>query len=109
MWNIPEIDSAALHRELLKPEHNIRLIDVRSHPEIGQGMIPNAEHCPPERLPALTGAAGDRRVVVYCRSGVRSLHACAWLRSQGVDAINLRGGIMDWLRTGLPIGEPMAA
>ncbi|MBP6734925.1 MAG: rhodanese-like domain-containing protein, partial [Chromatiaceae bacterium] len=48
----------------------------------------------------------DKDVVLYCRSGARSYHACQYLAQQGFDkAINLRGGIIAWARHGFAI-EP---
>ena len=35
-------------------------------------------------------------VVVYCHTGVRSAHATAFLRSHGLRARNLVGGINAW-------------
>jgi molybdopterin/thiamine biosynthesis adenylyltransferase/rhodanese-related sulfurtransferase len=41
----------------------------------------------------------DRPVVVYCRSGIRSLDAAERLRRAGVTEVyNLRGGILAWAR-----------
>ena len=49
----------------------------------------------------------DRDVILYCRSGARSYHACAYLMQQGVrNVINLRGGIVDWARRGYDITRP---
>jgi rhodanese-related sulfurtransferase len=46
-------------------------------------------------------------VVLYCRSGARSYHACNFLGQQGVgNVINLRGGIIAWAREGYEIGAP---
>ena len=38
----------------------------------------------------------DAEIVVYCHTGVRSTHATAFLRSHGLRARNLRGGIDAW-------------
>ena len=41
----------------------------------------------------------DRDIVLYCRSGARSYHACLFLMQQGFEnVINLKGGIIDWVR-----------
>jgi len=46
-------------------------------------------------------------VVLYCRSGARSFHACAFLMQQGFrNVVNLRGGIIDWARQGYEILPP---
>jgi rhodanese-related sulfurtransferase len=39
----------------------------------------------------------DRRIVVYCHHGGRSLRVANWLRGQGFDqAQSMAGGIDDW-------------
>jgi rhodanese-related sulfurtransferase len=49
----------------------------------------------------------DKEIVLYCRSGARSYHACAYLAQQGIDnCINLRGGIIAWARSGYDIVAP---
>ena len=50
------------------------------------------------------------KAVVYCRTGARSAQVCAFLQQHGINqAVNLRGGIVDWYRRGLPIETPPAA
>ena len=45
-----------------------------------------------------------RRVIVYCRSGVRAALAASTLKTLGyVDVANLDGGISAWKQAGLPI------
>jgi adenylyltransferase/sulfurtransferase len=44
----------------------------------------------------------DREVIVYCRSGVRSVDVISSLREVGFDPrklVNLEGGIISWART----------
>jgi rhodanese-related sulfurtransferase len=49
----------------------------------------------------------DRDVVIYCRSGARSAHACQFLAAQGIDRLyNLEGGIIHWAGVGLSLVEP---
>ena len=39
----------------------------------------------------------DKEVIVHCRSGVRSLQACAMLEQMGfANTKNLTGGILAW-------------
>lgn len=45
----------------------------------------------------------DREVVVLCRSGARSGRVTAFLREQGIDAVNVAGGILAWEAEGLPV------
>ncbi|MEN8178510.1 MAG: rhodanese-like domain-containing protein [Pseudomonadota bacterium] len=78
------------------------LLDIRSAGELVQGMLPDADHLPMHLIPLrINEFPKDRDVVLYCHSGARSYHACAYLAQQGFDnAINLQGGILGWARSG---------
>ncbi len=104
---IKEIDSSNLKRRLDAGE-DIVLLDIRSEAELRQGILPGAEHLAMHLIPLkIQDLPKDKDVVLYCRSGARSYHACAFLAQQGVDnALNLRGGILDWARNGFEIGSP---
>ena len=45
----------------------------------------------------------DRTVYLMCAAGGRSARATEFLAAQGVDAVNIEGGITEWYRTGLPV------
>ena len=45
----------------------------------------------------------DRTVLCICRSGARSGAATEFLRRQGVDAVNLEGGMLEWADAGRPM------
>ena len=73
------------------------LIDVRSAEEYaeerisGGVLIPHTE-LQPEHLPR-----GDRKWVLYCRSGNRSAQAARKLLDAGLkEMIHLKGGILAW-------------
>lgn len=87
---------------------DIQLLDIRSDPEVQQGIVPRSQHLPMHLIPLkLQDLPRDKDVVLYCRSGARSFHACAFLMQQGVrNVINLRGGILDWARCGYEIASP---
>ncbi|MHA2501627.1 MAG: rhodanese-like domain-containing protein [Candidatus Kariarchaeaceae archaeon] len=40
----------------------------------------------------------DKPVVVICRSGSRSQQVAEYLEKQGIEAVNLNGGIIGWYR-----------
>ena len=62
-----------------------------------------ADPTSPRHKPELDPA---RRVIVYCRSGVRAVLAAATLKTLGyADVVNLGGGISAWKEGGLPITE----
>ena len=87
---------------------DIQLLDIRSDPEVQQGIVPRSQHLPMHLIPLkLQDLPKDKDVILYCRSGARSFHACAFLMQQGVsNVINLRGGILDWARCGYEIAAP---
>lgn len=76
----------------------MQLVDVREEWEWQIARIPGARLIP-------LGMLGDeastldpeREVVLYCKSGVRSLHAAAALAEAGFSRItNVSGGISRW-------------
>ena len=101
---IKEIDSSELKRRMDAGE-NITLLDIRSEAEVVQGSLPDSEHLPMHLIPLkMQDLPKEGDVVLYCRSGARSYHACAYLAQQGVhNVLNLRGGIIGWARNGFEI------
>ena len=101
---IQEINSPELKSRMDAGE-NITLLDIRSEAEVVQGKLPKSEHLPMHLIPLkMQDLPKDGDVVLYCRSGARSYHACAFLMQQGVQNVfNLRGGIIDWARNGFEI------
>lgn len=103
---VREIDSDSLKKRIDSQE-DLLLIDIRTAEEVAQGIIPDATHLPMHLLPIRQSELPrDKDLVLYCRSGARSYHACQFLMQQGLDnAVNLRGGIIDWVRHGFAIGS----
>lgn len=112
MHEIPEIDSHSLADLLQNAPQSIQLVDVREAQEWVQGVIEGAATVPLHLVPlqAEQWRGETRPMVIYCRSGARSAQACAFLAAQGGERqfINLRGGILDWARKGLPLVSPMS-
>lgn len=110
MHGIQEIDARGLAALMDAQAEDIRLVDVRAPAEMTQGMIAGGEPLPLHLLPLqLDQLRNERRtLVLYCRSGARSAQACHFLAQQGVSAalVNLRGGIIDWVRSGYPVVSP---
>lgn len=105
---IKEIDSADLRSRLSGEGSDVVLLDIRSDAEWAQGVLPQAEHLAMHLIPLrMQDFPRDQDIVLYCRSGARSYHACMYLMQQGFDnVINLRGGIIDWARNGFDILRP---
>ena len=78
------------------------LLDVREIDEWEAGHAPGAHHVPLGQLRADIIAAGTE-VVAVCRSGARSALAASFLRSKGLVAHNLAGGMQAWAASGFPV------
>ena len=80
----------------------VSLLDVREDDEWDSGHIDGATHVPLRRLhPAAVDR--NRPIVAVCHSGHRSAVATAHLRNAGLTVHNLTGGMVAWLRAGLPV------
>ena len=101
---VSEIDVAELKRRM-DADENFVLYDIRSDGEVAQGTLPDSEHLAMHLIPLkMQDFPMDRDVILYCRSGARSYHACGYLQQQGIDnAVNLRGGIISWAQHGFEI------
>ena len=81
---------------------NIHLVDVREDNERADFNIGGLHH----RLGLIQQMDTepldewkDEEVIIYCRSGKRSAHACLMLESMGfTNVVNLEGGILSWIQ-----------
>src|SRR5919201_2837772 len=90
----------------MRDKGEIELIDVREDYEWEAGRIAGAKHIELERLAGRAEELPrDRPVVFQCRLGARSAMATQAFRTAGFDAYNMSGGLIEWVRRGLPI-EP---
>jgi rhodanese-related sulfurtransferase len=93
-----EVDVAGL-----ATEHGLGayVLDVREPFEFVEAHVPGARLVPMGELPAhLAEIPRDRRVLVICASGHRSLTAARWLQRQGIDAVSVAGGTNAWAASG---------
>lgn len=79
------------------------LVDVRTKNELREGAPEGSLHISLESLPKRIAKLKGKEVYVICRSGNRSRHAANFLRQQGIDASNVRGGMIAWQRANLPL------
>jgi adenylyltransferase/sulfurtransferase len=79
-------------------ESGIVLIDVREPREFTIGHLPGARNIPlPDLERRLAELADGRTPVFVCRSGRRSLMACALALGKGIEApAHLEGGLLAW-------------
>lgn len=89
-------------RDWLARGEPMYLVDVREPSEFEVSRISGATLVPKGAIldrSALDALPRDRRLVLYCRSGVRSAAALASLKAEGFsDAVHVDGGIMAWAR-----------
>lgn len=76
------------------------LVDVRESAEWKSGHPRGAIHIPLGRLATSTGRLKGRPVVLVCASGSRSRAGARQLRSHGINATSLKGGVHAWHAAG---------
>jgi rhodanese-related sulfurtransferase len=76
------------------------VLDVREPVEWQHGHIEGAVHIPLSLLPVRYAELPGAQTLVVCKVGGRSAQAVRWLQEQGVDAVNLDGGMLDWEAAG---------
>jgi rhodanese-related sulfurtransferase len=97
--DVRRISPAELNKQLKRPGAPAPLlIDVREDYEFEAGHIQGVVHVPLSELPQhLAQLSPDSDPVFICRSGMRSLSACALaLRANVRSPANLEGGMMRW-------------
>jgi len=92
------IDVHGLEIKLSSPNPPF-LLDVREASEFAENKIENATLIPLGTLPSRVGELPkDKPIVVYCRSGNRSVRAASFLVENGFKNVtNLSGGMNAWL------------
>jgi len=91
--------------ELMKDKDAV-ILDVRTPKEFAEeGHIKGSNLIPVQlfRYIYLEGLR-DKKVLVYCRTGNRSVVASKALENMGIKKVyNLKGGIVEWKKAGLPV------
>ncbi|MFP1625958.1 rhodanese-like domain-containing protein [Streptomyces sp. 5K101] len=105
---LPSVEAAAVPADAL-------VLDVREADEWAAGHVEGALHVPMSdfvaRFDEVTEAVADgRRAYVMCRVGGRSAQVTQYLVQQGIDAVNVNGGMFAWDGAGRPMvtesGDP---
>ena len=93
--------TAAELKEMLDRGDNIFLVDVREPNEYEIVSIPGAVLIPKGEFlsgTALEHLPQDKRIVLHCKSGVRSAECLAVVKDAGfADAVHLGGGVLAWI------------
>lgn len=98
---LPSVDAASVPAGAL-------VLDVREDDEWAAGHVDGALHVPigdfVARFGEVTEAVADgRRAYVMCRVGGRSAQVTQYLVQQGIDAVNIDGGMQAWDAAGRPM------
>ena len=88
-----------------KREAGAYMLDVRTPEEWQEKHISDATLIPLDYLADnLDQLPTDQEIVIYCRSGNRSLQALQILQQAGFDnAVSMDGGINDWVANGYEV------
>jgi len=103
--NFTNLDPKQAYQLLEKEKDRIILIDVRKIEEVKtDGKIPGSVLIPVDELPnKIDRLSKDKKIFVYCRSGMRSVSASRLLSSLGYKVYNIKGGLNSWKSEGLPV------
>ncbi len=99
---IPEMTVQELKQLLDSGAEDVVLLDVRNPHEYEIAKIPGSVLIPLSDIENGPGVAkvkeilNGHRLVVHCKSGMRSAKALGILKQAGIDGINLKGGIIAW-------------
>ncbi|WP_457621467.1 rhodanese-like domain-containing protein [Persephonella sp.] len=98
------LDPKSAYSLIEKEKDNVFILDVRTPQEYKEGHIPDSNLIPLDSLPnQIDKIPRDKKIIVYCRSGMRSASASRFLSSLGYDVYNIAGGINAWKKERLPV------
>ncbi|RMG05515.1 MAG: pyridoxal-phosphate dependent enzyme [Acidobacteria bacterium] len=104
LWNLINKNKPVSLKE------GVTLIDVRTREEYLHAYLPCAENLDYTEAvyhnAKLVRKWQGKKVIVICRSGGRSLLVAQALRSNGIEASSIRGGMIEWSRLHLPRWRP---
>ena len=103
--DIPSVSAPEFEQQI--KVDSVQLLDVRTPEEYAEGHIAGAVNIDVQsddfQPTARQELSKDSTILVYCRSGRRSLDAAEILARLGYRVVNLKGGILDWQAPGLPV------
>ncbi|HCY4852121.1 TPA: rhodanese-like domain-containing protein [Staphylococcus aureus] len=82
----------------------VQIVDVRTDEETAMGYIPNAMLIPMDTIPDNLNSFNKNEIYyIVCAGGVRSAKVVEYLEANGIDAVNVEGGMHAWGDEGLEI------
>ncbi|MFL6024371.1 MAG: rhodanese-like domain-containing protein [Marmoricola sp.] len=109
MNGIPSVSVAQVPDPL--PE-GLFVVDVREPAEWAHGRIDGSVHIPmSEFIERIDEVPVDQQVLVVCKVGGRSAQVTQYLVQSGFEAVNLDGGVLEWVAAGRELvsdaGDPV--
>lgn len=107
-WILADFESISPSQAyaLLKNDENVTLLDVRTPEEFAQEHVEGAILIPVqvlnENISKLQNVK-EKKIIVYCHSGSRSVAASRILVKNGFVPLNVKGGISQWKSEGLGV------
>jgi rhodanese-related sulfurtransferase len=105
LTNFESITPQQAH-QMIQTGEKVTILDVRSPDEYTQEHIEGSILIPLQTLEKNLGLiAGEKshKIIVYCRSGARSVSASRVLADNGFTPLNVKGGILEWKAQGLNV------
>jgi rhodanese-related sulfurtransferase len=104
MSQIKNVDSQTLNKWM--KANKVLLIDVREPLEYKIERIKFSQNIPLAQINLKSlGLTTNKKIVIQCRSGIRSISACKKLleNNPALELYNLDGGILDWKAKGYDV------
>lgn len=103
--NIISVSAPEFDKEI--KADSVQLLDVRAPQEYAEGHIDGALNINVQsddfQRRIEKELSKDSTILVYCRSGRRSMDAAEILTKLGYKVVNLKGGIIEWKEDGLTV------
>ena len=100
---VPTLKPAEVQEKMKNGKHPF-LLDVRERGETREGYISGAKLIPLGQLSSrMKELPKNREIVCVCRSGNRSRSAAKKLIAAGYSASNMKGGMLAWKWSNLPV------
>ena len=97
--NVENISSTEIKQKLNNSNSSIGIIDVRTKSEYESGHIENSLWIPLNKLESNIDKIKSQNydeIYTICLSGGRSAKAVQILKKHGIQAVNIRGGMVSW-------------
>ena len=88
-------------------DSSVIILDVRTADEYAEGHIKGAILIDQNKSDFVEQVKAklptDKTIAIYCRSGRRSANAANLLAKEGYKLVNLKGGILAWIKEDQPV------